>query len=90
MVFFTFGLCWGQFTTTLQKIMIREIITAEEGVLQIRLPAEFIGKLIEVIAFPLSDQDQVVNSVKPGPKRITVVPIGKISYKFNREDLYGR
>jgi hypothetical protein len=70
--------------------MIREIITAEQGFLQIRLPEEFIGKLIEVIAFPIADHAPVNFPVKPALKRITVVSVKNKSYKFNREELYDR
>ena len=71
--------------------MIREIVRVQNGTLQIQLPAEFIGKLIEVIAFPISaDTSQhSVFQVKP-MRRITVVAVKNKSYKFNREELYDR
>lgn len=72
--------------------MIREIVTAEGGLLQIRLPEEFIGKLIEVIAFPVSNQiGHAFFQVKTAAtKRITVVTVKNKTYKFNREELYDR
>lgn len=70
-------------------LMVREIITAEQGVVQIRLPDDFIGKLVEIIAFPISDIAETTQRSLP-IKRITVVNLKNKSFMFNRDELYDR
>ncbi|MCB1192673.1 MAG: hypothetical protein H7A23_21860 [Leptospiraceae bacterium] len=42
--------------------MIRQIIIPENGIVTIQLPKDFIGKEIEIIAFPLPVKEQSKNS----------------------------
>ena len=41
--------------------MIRQIITPEEESYQIRLPKEYLNRKIEVLIFPIQDQDEENN-----------------------------
>jgi hypothetical protein len=71
--------------------MVRTILTADKNYLQILLPDEYIGKMIEILAFPLENQVgmQFLPS-KNKKKRITVATVIDKSYKFNRAELYDR
>jgi len=71
--------------------MIRTTLTADGQLLQIKLPADFVGKLIEVIAFPVQETTEPsVTSQTSGEKKITVVSVLDKHYKFNREELHER
>ena len=69
--------------------MIRTFITAKGQILQISIPDDFVGKIIEVIAFPV----QETNLSLPRPnakKKITVANVSVKNYKFNREEIHER
>lgn len=64
--------------------MIRTIITTENRNLTLKLPKEFVGKKVEVIAFVLEEE-----ALNIEPKTFTVldIPEGlKEGYKFNRQE----
>jgi hypothetical protein len=71
--------------------MVRTILTADKNYLQILLPDEYIGKMIEILAFPLENQVRMqFLPSKTKKKRITVATVIDKSYKFNRAELYDR
>lgn len=65
--------------------MIRTIITTDKTDYMLKLPEEFIGKRVEVIAFVI-DED-VPQKAKQKTFTVLEIPEGlKKGYKFNREE----
>ncbi|WP_372950173.1 hypothetical protein [Mariniphaga sp.] len=65
--------------------MIRTIIKAQKNYLTIRLPNEYIGKQLEVIAFMLDEETEKKHSKK---KDVTfdAVSVDTRGFKFNRSE----
>ncbi len=70
--------------------MIRKLITADSEVLTLSLPADFMGKQIEVIAFVVDDIVEEVKKKVTKKRKFTVVKVADRDYKFNRDELYDR
>lgn len=64
--------------------MIRTLITPEDRNILIRVPEDYIGKQVEVIAFTLEENSNVAQ-VKKQPS-FTALKLNTIGYKFNREE----
>lgn len=64
--------------------MIRTLITPEDQNVLIRVPEDYIGKQVEVIAFAL-EENSTVAQVKKGSS-FTALKLDTIGYKFNREE----
>lgn len=65
--------------------MIRTLITPEDQNILIRVPADFVGKQVEVIAFMLDENSNLIKPAKKTPS-FTAVKLNTIGYKFNREE----
>ncbi|TAL60360.1 MAG: hypothetical protein EPN85_07395 [Bacteroidetes bacterium] len=80
--------------------MFRQIVTPQDTKLILQLPAEFVGRFVEIIAFPVdavesdnrklgnerhSQQERLLRLRKFISKNPVILPVG---YKFNRDDLY--
>ena len=63
--------------------MIRTLITPEERDILIRVPEDYIGKRVEVIAFKLEENNDI-GSKKPAS--FNALKLNTIGYKFNREE----
>ncbi len=63
--------------------MIRTIIKAKKNYLTIRLPNEYVGKQLEVIAFMLEEEEN-----KLGIKNVSfdAVSLDTRGFKFNRDE----
>lgn len=68
--------------------MIRTIITANTKNLTLKLPDNFIGKQVEVIAFMVDEPKQKQEPKKA--KSFTTVKVNAEGYKFNRDELHER
>jgi len=69
----------------LKKIiqMIRTIITADGNDLTLKLPDNFLGKEVEIIAFVIEDtQMETTNSLK----EFSVIELDTRNFKFDREE----
>lgn len=66
--------------------MIRTIITPEDQDILIRVPEDYIGKQVEVIAFTLEENINVARVKKQAS--FTALKLNTIGYKFNREDFF--
>ena len=64
--------------------MVRTFITPEDQNILIRVPEDYIGKQVEVIAFTL-DEDSIIAPVKKQPS-FTALKLDTIGFKFNREE----
>jgi hypothetical protein len=65
--------------------MIRTLITPEDQNILIRVPEDFVGKQVEVIAFKLDENSNLVKSVKKQPS-FTTLKLDTVGYKFNRDE----
>lgn len=65
--------------------MIRTIITPNNQTISFNIPKDYIGKEIEVIAFP---KDEGISKEKPPKKKVTftALSIDTRGYKFNRDE----
>ncbi len=68
--------------------MYRQIITPKNTKLLLQLPAEFVGRLVEVIAFPVDERKKTKDkySWKNALKFFEANRISLKNYKFNREE----
>jgi len=66
--------------------MIRTIITPEEQTISFDIPASYIGKEIEVIAF--AKDEGINNKELPMQKKVsfTALAVDTRDYKFNRDE----
>ncbi len=64
--------------------MVRTLITPEDRNILIRVPEDYIGKQIEVIAFTLEENTNVAQVKKQAS--FTALKLNTIGYKFNREE----
>jgi hypothetical protein len=68
--------------------MVRTILTAEKQTLSFLVPANYIGKQVEVIAFTI---DEPIKDTKERKKRIfTTIKSNVTDFKFNRDELNER
>ncbi len=65
--------------------MVRTLITPADQNVLIRVPEDFIGKQIEVIAFMLDENSNLGTPIKKQPSFIAL-KLNTIGYKFNREE----
>ena len=65
--------------------MIRTFITPEDQNILIRVPENFIGKQVEVIAFVLDENSNLSGNVRKKPS-FTALKLNTIGYKFNRQE----
>jgi hypothetical protein len=63
--------------------MVRTLITPEDQDISIRVPADYVGRQVEVIAFTI-DSD-LPNQTKKQPS-FSALKLDTIGYKFNREE----
>ncbi len=75
--------------------MIREIVTPTENTYVLRLPDEFIGKSVEVLAFPLTEtnppsetpnETDISARMERLKKSLEGYTFNSGGYKFNREE----
>lgn len=64
--------------------MIRQIFTAESNTLTLALPEAFLGKRIEVIAFPVEDDAPPAEAARV--KTFNALKLDTRGYKFDREE----
>lgn len=64
--------------------MVRTLITPEDRNILIRVPEDYIGKQVEVIAFTLEENSNVAQIKKQAS--FTALKLNTIGYKFNREE----
>ncbi len=64
--------------------MIRTLITPEDRNILIRVPEDYIGKQVEIIAFMLEENRNVAQVKKQAS--FTAMKLNTIGYKFNREE----
>jgi hypothetical protein len=64
--------------------MVRTLITPEDRNILIRVPEDYIGKQVEVIAFTLEENTNVAQVKKQAS--FTALKLNTIGYKFNREE----
>lgn len=68
--------------------MIRTVLTADKQMLSFQVPASYIGKQVEVIAFAI---DEPVKEAREGKKRtFTTIKTNVTDFKFNRDELNER
>ena len=72
--------------------MIRTVITADNKILSLPLPDDFIGKKIEVIAFTLDEAQKDVSSASVSVENIIfkTIKVNAKDFKFNRDELHER
>ncbi len=63
--------------------MIRTLITPEDQNILIRVPEDYIGKQVEIIAFTLEENSNAEQIKKQAS--FTALKLDTIDYKFNRE-----
>ncbi len=68
--------------------MVRTLITPEERNILIRVPEDYIGKQVEVIAFTLEENNKMEQVKKQAS--FTALKLNTIGYKFNREEANDR
>ena len=64
--------------------MVRTLITPEDQNILIRVPEDYIGKQVEVIAFMLEEKNNT-NNVKKNAS-FNALKLNTLGYKFNREE----
>jgi hypothetical protein len=64
--------------------MVRTLVTPEDQNILIRVPEDYIGKQVEVIAFTLEENGNVAQIKKQ--VSFTALKLNTIGYKFNREE----
>ena len=64
--------------------MVRTLVTPEDRNILIRVPEDYIGKQVEVIAFTLEENSNVAQVNKQAS--FTALKLNTIGYKFNREE----
>ncbi len=64
--------------------MVRTVITPEDRDILIRVPEDYIGKQVEVIAFTLDENSNLTQLKKH--VSFTALKLNTIGYKFNREE----
>ncbi len=64
--------------------MVRTLITPEDRNILIRVPEDYIGKQVEVIAFTLEENSNVAQIKKQAS--FTALKLNTLGYKFNREE----
>jgi hypothetical protein len=64
--------------------MVRTLITPEDQNILIRVPEDYIGKQVEVIAFTLEENRNEKQKKKQAS--FTALKLNTIGYKFNREE----
>jgi hypothetical protein len=64
--------------------MVRTLITPEDRNILIRVPEDYIGKQVEVIAFTLEENTPISQLKKQAS--FTALKLNTIGYKFNREE----
>jgi hypothetical protein len=65
--------------------MIRTLITPEDQNISIRVPADYIGRQVEVIAFAIDENSDLPSLTKRQPS-FSALKLNTIGYKFNREE----
>ncbi len=65
--------------------MVRTFITPEDQDILIRVPEDYIGKQVEVIAFTLDEDRDETKAFKKRPSFIAL-KLNTIGYKFNRNE----
>ena len=68
--------------------MIRTVVTADNNILALTLPNNYVGKQVEVIAFTVDEPKQKQEAKKA--KSFTTVKVNAKGYKFNRDELHER
>lgn len=65
--------------------MIRKIVKVESDKISISVPKDYIGKVMEVIAF---SRDEAVNKEAKKKKKVTfnALSLDTVGFKFNREE----
>ena len=65
--------------------MIRKILKVESDTISISVPKNYIGKVMEIIAF---SADEELTGEVPSKKTVTfnAISIDTIGFKFNRDD----
>lgn len=64
--------------------MVRTLITPEDRNILIRVPEDYIGKQVEIIAFTLEENSNVAQIKKQAS--FTALKLNTLGYKFNREE----
>ena len=70
--------------------MIREILRSDKNSLLLKLPDDLVGRLIEVIAFPVDENFPVKDTPSKGAgsfkNKIKAFAFNSGGYKFNRDE----
>jgi len=70
--------------------MIRTVVSSDTNVLSLNIPDQYIGRMLEIIAFAIDEpSSDVVNSIK-AKKKFTSFELNTKDFKFDREDANGR
>jgi len=68
--------------------MIRTVLTADKQILSFPIPASYLGKQVEVIAFTI---DEPIRSSRIRKSRtFTTIKVNATDFKFNRDELNER
>jgi hypothetical protein len=65
--------------------MVRELIVPDKNTVTVLLPDDYIGKTIEVIAFPLDNSESGAKTESSKPTFDTL-KIDTLNFRFNRDD----
>jgi hypothetical protein len=68
--------------------MIRTVVIADNNIITLTLPNNFVGKRVEIIAFTVDEPMQKQEPEKA--KSFTTVKVNAEGYKFNRDELHER
>lgn len=68
--------------------MIRTVITADKKMLSFQIPASYIGKQIEVIAFAIDEP--LIEGQELRNRPFTTIKVNISDFKFNRDELNER
>ena len=71
--------------------MLREIFRATSGDVKIKLPKNYLNKVIEVLIFPVSEDVEKKKSSKRNSEKkldFSQVKIPTKNWKFNRTEIY--
>lgn len=68
--------------------MIRTIVKADKQLLTFQVPAEFIGKEVEIIAFTIDEPQRESKNLKE--RTFTSIKTKEYKFNFNRDELNER
>jgi len=74
--------------------MIREIVKPTKNTYTLNLPDEMIGKVVEVIAFEIKKNTEVISTTSTAKKKLSEIKkkyskyplVSHVNYKFDRDE----